>query len=362
MDLLARAQKLKHLSLGILLILVLAGCQVPYVVNNAYQQFKLFSRREKIEDLLKSEKTDEKTKNKLRLVLEAHEFAETHLGLAKSQNYLKFVQLEGPYVTYVVHAAPKWELTSYQWWFPIVGHVPYKGFFKLEQAQGEAQSLQKENLDTYVRGVSAYSTLGWFDDPLWSSMLAYEDHDLVNTVIHETVHATIYVKSQSEFNEQLATFMGDWGTELFYHAKEGERSATMDTIQKESRDRRIFSDFIALEMKTLRGWYEKENLSMKNENSDERERRRQSRLDEIRDRFQKQVAPRLETPSYSGFGKNRLNNASLLATGTYYEDLADFQRLRSKMAQNFSSALKYLQTLQKSAQPSKDLRDFANSP
>ena len=129
----------------------------------------------------------------------------------KTKNYSTFVNLHRPYVTYIVSAAPKNELKYYTWYFPIIGSVPYKGYFNEAGANGEARDLASEGYDTYVRGVTAYSTLGWFKDPILSSMLAYSDYDMVNTIIHETVHTTIYIKSNANFNERLASYLGDLG-------------------------------------------------------------------------------------------------------------------------------------------------------
>ena len=165
------------------------------------------------------------------------------------------MQLDGPYVTYVVSAAPKDELVAYKWWFPIVGSLPYKGFPEPTGAHAEADELNKKGLDAYIRGVSAYSTLGWFSDPILSSMLEYKDYDLVDTIIHETVHATIYIKSEADFNERLAVFIGHKGTEAFYRQREGQDSKTLKAMADDTYDERLFSEFIFGEMHDLEAWY-----------------------------------------------------------------------------------------------------------
>ena len=112
----------------------------------------------------------------------AKAFGEDELGLKQSKNYTSFIQLDEPYVTYIVQAAEAFSLKPYHWHFPFVGDVPYKGYFKKNLAEEEAASLDKNLYDTSIRGVSAYSTLGWFEDSILSSMLRYEDHDLVDGV------------------------------------------------------------------------------------------------------------------------------------------------------------------------------------
>src|SRR5690606_3806447 len=123
-------------------------------------------------------------------------------------NYSEVAWLDRRYVSWTVSASDPWRLQPYEWSFPIVGRVPYLGFFKEEEAREKEQELIQKGLDTYLRGVSAYSTLGWFEDPLLSSMLNYEDHVLAETLIHELVHTTIWIKNSTDFNERLASYLG----------------------------------------------------------------------------------------------------------------------------------------------------------
>ncbi len=184
----------------------------------------LLSKKKKFDKVLEDPQVGDEVKRKIRLVQEAKDFAEKKMNLERTSNYDSFVQLEDRYVTYTVSAAFKDKLEPYLWSFPIVGKVPYKGFFRKAEAFEEEKELKAENLDTYVRGVSAYSTLGWFSDPLLSSMTSYSDSDLVETVIHETTHATLYIKSNADFNERLATFVGIKGMQQFYQEREGQNS------------------------------------------------------------------------------------------------------------------------------------------
>lgn len=133
-------------------------------------------------------------------------------GLVPTNSYESFVDLERKYVVWVVSAAPPLSLEPKKWTFPIVGSVPYLGWFYEHLAHNQAEDLAAEGYDIDVRGSSAYSTLGWFDDPVLSSMIEDSvdaDGELANVILHESVHATIYVPNQSEFNEGLATFVGD---------------------------------------------------------------------------------------------------------------------------------------------------------
>ena len=336
---------------------LLSGCQIGYLVKSAYSQADLLRRRVPIEEALKDPHLTEEQKRKLLLAREAREFAEKSLGLQPTQNYTSYVDLGRPYVTYVVSAAYKNELKAFKWKYPLVGSLPYKGYFNPDDAKAEAEGLKKENLDVYVRGVSAYSTLGWFRDPLLSSMLAYKDHDLVNTIIHETVHATIYIKSEADFNERLATFFGNKGAEAFYRAKEGADGKTLQTIAKENHDDRVFSAFIGRELESLRQWYEERKEAPLTEDV------RQARILELKERFRTEVRPKFLSPdSYKNFETADLNNARLLTYRLYYEDLDDFEKVFKRLGSDFHKMLEFCKTLEKSEDPKADLARAALEP
>lgn len=320
----------------------LAGCQVTYVVKSAYFQAGLLHSRVPVEKALENPALPAESKRKLKLAQDAIRFAVTDLGLKHTDNYSTFVQLDRPYVTYVVSAASRSELKPYLWWFPIVGSLPYKGFFDPESAKEEAEKLKSRGYDTFVRGVSAYSTLGWFSDPILSSMLNYKDHDLVDTVIHETTHATIYIKSQADFNERLAVFIGAKGAEVYYRTKEGPDSPTLKRMQDGIADERLFSAFIFTEMKALEKWYaERSGLAIP-------ETERLARLKEIQARFAAEVRPRLRSAeSYKNFESTEINNARLLTYRLYMENQDDFEAVFAKFGRDFRKMLEFCKTLEK---------------
>ena len=265
------------------------------------------------------------------------------------------MQLDQPYVTYVVSASPKWKLEHHLWSFPLVGEVPYKGFYKESDAQEAEKELKDKNLDTYLRGVSAYSTLGWFNDPILSSMTRYQNHHLVNTIIHETVHATLYIKSSADFNERMAVFLGNKGTEIFYQRKEGASSTTLKQIQNENEDDKNFSQFISTEIKNLNDWYRQHS----GDNSSEEERKKH--FSNIQENFKNNVLPIMKTANYKNFPKTELNNARLLLFKTYMQDLSDFQKLYDLTDANFKEFLKCCEKLKKESAPEIGLKKIIES-
>lgn len=312
----------------------------------------LLNARVPIEKALQDPTLSSDEKTKLELTLDVRKFAAQELGLNVDKNYSTYVKLDRPYVSYAISASPKWKLETYRWSFPIVGKVPYKAYFKESDALEEEADLKKLDLDTYVRGVTAYSTLGWFNDPLLSSMLRGKEAYLVNTIIHESVHATLFIKSEADFNERLATFLGNKGMELYYHRIEGPDSPTLKAVLQDSADDQIFSQFISAELKDLEQWYLKLPTEQKTEEI------RQKRISQIQKDFVSKILPKMKSRSMEGFAKAPLNNARLVVYKTYMQDLGDFEKLYKLLGENFIEFMKVCRDLEKNKSPSQGLKEL----
>ena len=343
---------LKRLIVPLSFLILLTGCQIGYLSSSAYNQSKLLLARKPIDKVLEDASVPEETKRKLRLVLEVKKFGEEKLGLKAKKSYLTYVALNRDYVSYVLQVAPYNELKHYEWSFPLVGKMPYKGYFDPGSAKEEAANFPKDKWDTYIRGVSAYSTLGWFHDPVLSSMMRYSDHDLVDTILHETVHANVYIKNAADFNERLANFLGGEGMKLFYIAKEGADSPTVKRVKNEETDQKLFSTFISKELDDLKKWYE----ANKSVTADQKV----ARLKSIQTRFENDLKPKLQTDLYAGFLKLKLNNALLLSYKTYFYDLSDFEKVYAQKGHNFQALLEFCKGLEKEASPEKALKAAAH--
>lgn len=328
----------------------LLSCQLGYLAKSAYNQVGLLNSQVDIQAALKDPALSEDERRKLQLSQEAKIFAEQDLHLKPSKNYSGFVKLNRPYVTYVVNASDKWKLDHFQWHYPIVGKMPYKGYFNEDDAKQEEKELQERGLDTYLRGVSAYSTLGWFRDPLLSSMLRSSDHDLVNTIIHELVHATLYIKNSADFNERMAVFLGNLGAEMFYLKKEGPDSATVKRIKSENEDEKAFSEFITAEIATLEAWYKQDTKHDPSE--------REAKLRDIQNHFVEKLQPKLKSGMYKKFPEQKLNNARLLLYKTYLQDLSDFEKLYEKVGRDFQKFIAECQKLEKHPHPEQGLKEL----
>ena len=241
--------------------------------------------------------------------------------------YSTYVQLDQPYVTYLLRVSSAYELKAYKWHFPIIGSVPYKGFFDKEEAKEAARSFPKEKYDVYLRGVRAYSTLGWMDDSILSSMLYYKEVEFVVMIFHELAHTVLFFKDHIDFNERFAEFIGRRATIQFYLDKEGEQSETVQKIRQQWDDELLFSSFMAREYENLAQWY-KENKGKITQEI------KQKRIKDIQDRFSKDIQLKLKTDRYNYFPDLKLNNAILLSYRSYNYNMGEFDKLFSSSSVN----------------------------
>ena len=235
-------------AVSLLLAAAVSGCHAPYLLRAAYEEARILSRREPIDELLEADRAlDATTRAKLKIVLDVRTYAAEHLGLRVAGSYASLAETDENQVVHTVSAARRDRLEFYTWWFPIVGRVPYRGFFDQADANALAASLEREGYDSYVRGAVAFSTLGWFDDPLLSHLLRFDEVMLAEIIIHELLHNTIYVAGQTRFNESFASFVGFTGAADFF-ARRGEEARVQrarDLWADEVQFSRVLDGFIA---------------------------------------------------------------------------------------------------------------------
>ncbi len=314
----------------------------------------MMSSRVPLEKALQSNSLTSGQKNKIEISILAREFAFKNLGMKKSANYTHFVQLDRPYLTYAVMASYKWKLEPYLWNFPVIGKAPYKSYYNKARADQEAAEMKQRDFDVYVRGVPAYSTLGNLNDPLVSSMLSYKEHDLVNTMIHELTHTTLFIKDNIDFNERLAVFVAAKGTELFYLQQEGPNSKTLQMIKDENEDDQKFSQFITQELEELKTWYNQFDAA-KIVSADDKEKVRQERFNLIRNHFRQLLQPNLKSKSYARFVDGEMNNASLGNYQTYMKNLDEFEKVYQKSGGQIPAFLDKCKQLNNVDDPEKQL-------
>lgn len=229
--------------LAVLVILVIFYRDlVVYGIRQGSGQLNIVWNARPVEEVMKDPAFPDSLKAKLVLIERVRKYAIDSLGLKDTKNYKTLYDQKGEEIMWVVMACEPFRLKAKEWDFPIVGSVPYKGFFTKERAVKLRDELDKEGWDTSIRNPGGWSTLGWFTDPILSKMLERDEGDLANLIIHEMVHATIFVKDSVDFNENLATFIGDRGAEQFLISTHGKDSKEFLTYMGEDADFLKYSD------------------------------------------------------------------------------------------------------------------------
>lgn len=292
------------------LLLVLAGCSPTYVLRGSYEEARILWRREPIVAMLGQPDVDEAARDKLRLVLMVREFARG-IGLDVGGSYRTYATIGPDQTIYALSAAPQFRLEPYTWWFPFVGRMPYKGYFSEADARAEARDLEGDGYDTMVVPVAAFSTLGWFDDPLLSNLLRHDDVTLANIVLHELTHNTWYAPGQAFFNESFANFVGGRGAIEFFAGLDGSEAPRTRQARALWHDDVVYSEFLA----QLTGRLSREyaaGITLE---------QRAAIFREEQERF---AGLAWETQSYAGLEKAKLNNAVILQQQVYHEQLPLF--------------------------------------
>jgi predicted aminopeptidase len=308
----------KHLLL--LCALLPTACSPVYVIRAGFEEAKILSRRRPISSVIEDASTTGEIRSKLRLVLQARDFAEHALGLDAGESYTTYSWVDSDTLLLVVSAARKDRFEAYTWWFPIVGRVPYKGFFQFDAAYREAQRLEAAGYDTYVRPSGAFSTLGWFNDPLLNTILRYDEVSLVSTVLHELLHNTVYIPSQIGFNETFANFVGDRGVIEFFCTRDGDSSPRCRLARDAWADNLRYAAFLSGLVRELESIYGRQDLDREAKLS-----MRERTFAAAQRRFVQEVEPHLRTNAFRGFMRRPVNNATLIGTRLYYDRLALFE-------------------------------------
>ncbi|GAB4006988.1 hypothetical protein GCM10028808_09970 [Spirosoma migulaei] len=218
-------KKIALVIVGVLAVLVVWQWElVSYGLMQARGQLRILWNTKPVVEVLSDKTYPDSAKKKIELIREIKRFAIDSLGLDKSGSYESFYDQEGKPILWVVTAAEPYQLIAKQWRFPILGTFSYKGFFEKDRADSTVSELKREGFDTRIGEVSAWSTLGFLNDPILSSFLDRPEGSLAELIIHELTHGTLFVKNSLEYNENLADFVGEYGALRFLAQKYGKTS------------------------------------------------------------------------------------------------------------------------------------------
>jgi predicted aminopeptidase len=321
-----------------------SGC---YAIRQGTVMLGYLNRAVPLESLLESGNTGggdeisemEKNRRFVERVQDIRRFAMEELGLEISRNYTRYVSMDRDYLAAVVSASEADSFTRYEWKYPVVGRMPYKGFFNVEDARRERAKLEEKGLDVWIRGVDAFSTLGWFRDPLFSYMRDYPPERLAALIIHESTHATVFLKGQPQFNEELAEFVGAEGARLYMAARFGADPGKSSAAAAADEEHRRYLAFIRELTAEL------EVLYKSGRNREEKLLEKEMIIKTSQARFKDEYESRFDSENYRGFSTMQINNAYLELYRLYHSEedyIAGLYARSGKSLPEFISAAKSL--------------------
>ncbi|MBV8773471.1 MAG: aminopeptidase [Deltaproteobacteria bacterium] len=313
--------QVRHLSaLSLIIASLLAGCDLRYFAHAAYEEGHLLWNRRPILEVLKEPGLSPVERQRLQTVLKLRKFAADNLGLRVGGAYETVTTVDQNAVVWVLMAAPHDSLRPYLWWFPIVGYVPYRGYFNKTRAQAEARVMESKGYDTFVRPAIAFSSLGFFNDPVLSNLLELSRVELAGVLIHELFHRTFFLKSDVMFDESSANWIGNRGALDFFIQTEGvtsqEAVAARDIYESDMK----FAAFLLQEEARLLKLYQS-GLPR-----DEILKRRVIIFAGIKADYAK-LKPLLSGLERFDLDQQQLNNAVLMNYLIYFHDLNRFAAL-----------------------------------
>ncbi|TGS11983.1 aminopeptidase [Mesorhizobium sp. M2E.F.Ca.ET.209.01.1.1] len=297
------------------------GCtSISYYAQSLEGHVEIMAARKNVGRLIRDPSTPKALRAKLTSASAIRRFATKELALPDNSSYRSYVDVGRNDVTLAVFAAPQFSLAPITWCFPVFGCVPYKGYFSRKDALENAAALQRQGLDVYVTGITAYSTLGWFSDPLLSTMLRQNDTYLASLVFHELAHQKVYVNGDSAFNEAFAVSVETTGTRKWLRAT-GNRAG----LRSYEADRKRKADFLGLISKTRD---ELKQVYGSPRSPEQMAVAKAATIDRLRMRYRQLRDKRWAGyRGYDAWFDSPINNAKLAATAVYGEEVPAFLRL-----------------------------------
>ncbi|HTJ22565.1 MAG TPA: aminopeptidase [Gemmatimonadaceae bacterium] len=311
-----------------------------YLVRAAWAEGRILARRRSIPEIIRDPLTRPEVARRLRLVLAARSFAAESIGLKAKDSFTTYSPLDRDTLVLVLSGAYPDRLLSYTWWFPIVGRVPYKGYFDFSAARAATRQLASRGFDVYLRPSPAFSTLGWFNDPLLSTTLRADTVDLANTVIHELTHNTFYASGQAVFNESFANFVGARGSAWLFRTRGSPAAA--DQADARWADDKIMARFWAQLYRSVDSAFAAHPTD-----SLARIAARDTLYARARRALVDSLGPQLKTIPPQALGRIRLDNAALLAHRLYNTDLDLFDAVWVKENGNLRATVQRIIELAK---------------
>ena len=335
----------QYLVPGLILLFCgfLSACdeeEFSYLMQQAPGQVALLFNRVPFERMLKDPDLDPQIRAKLEFVLDVKTYGVEKIGLMRNKNYEIYREIDREAVVWNLTAAEPLAMTPLTWDFPVVGKVPYLGFFKKADALQKQAELENQGYDVYVRTAGAYSMLGIMADPLYSTLLTMSEADLANLVIHEMTHATVFIKGQMDFNENLALFVGNQGSYNYLAERFGPDSEQALYAVGSNQDDSLFSLEIMRVNNELDAMYQ----------SDIPDQEKKARKAEIiaahKQRFREEIIPQMKTDQYYKWPDKDINNATIISRVVYYHDLTLYEDLYQAKDRDLAALVDFFKQVQ----------------
>lgn len=334
--------------LALLVSIVVAatsGCSAAKFYSQAIQgQAEILGKARSVAVVARDAKVSDEVKRKLALTQDVRRFAEEQLGLPAHRQYDRYTDLGRRYVSWVVYAAPEFFMEGKTWWYPLLGHLEYRGFFSKGAAEDEAAHLRSEGYEVFVGGVEAYSTLGWFRDPVLNTFFHSTDNELAELLFHELTHVKLFLPGDTDFNEAFATANAEQGLRRWLKSK-GDRPALIRYEVSLAKDREIIRLLLHTREK-LKRLYLSKSCSVV-----QMRREKAAVLKQMREEYA-QIRARWRGDSrYDRSFAKPWNNARLNTVATYYDLVPGFERLLETKRGNlkaFYAAVAEMRTMSKS--------------
>jgi len=322
------------------------GCQTVHYYSQAIDgQCRILFQRQPISAILADSESPQSLRERLMFILKVREFAEDELQLPVDNHYLTYVDLKRPFVLWNVFAAPEFSLTPKTWCYPVAGCAAYRGYFAETNARQYADRLSKQGYDVYVGGVTAYSTLGWFDDPVLSTFIHFSEARTAALIFHELAHQILYVKDDTAFNESFATLVEQEGLRRWQHASGSKR-----IYGEYLRQRRRREQFVQLIMH----YHQKLELLYQTDlTPSEKKVRKTTIFSELRNEFNHLKTLQVELSAYDVWMNQSLNNAKISGVVAYHDFVPAFQKM---LTENMGEMNQFFEACRQLTQKNKDER------
>ncbi|MFK7849525.1 MAG: aminopeptidase [Akkermansiaceae bacterium] len=330
-------------AIWLLYLLLLTNCQkLSFYTQGTRGQLEILRKSTSNKTLITSPDTSDFLKQRLLLAEELCSFATEELDLPGESAYHKYADLGRDHVVFVIYAAPEFSLEPKKWFYPIVGEMVYRGYFNKDDAEAYARSLREQGFEVHLGGTDAYSTLGFFHDPILNTFVDYPEIDFAETIFHELTHRRIFVKGDTTFNESLANAVAEEGIRRWLISK--GRTGELDDYEERLIRRRDFYQQIEITKTQL------EQLYASKLPEEDMRKRKQDILKELKKRAD-ELQRRWGGKQLEEWLKIELTNAHLLSLATYNEQIPRFRKLLSDCGGDFRAFFEKVEKVKKSDEP-----------